>query len=79
MLSRIAPLRSLLKLAGTHAGPAPECPGKVALVSEAGHERDLSLRVRTVLQILLSQAAPCRFKNLPVTGSLRFELTLQHI
>ena len=35
----------LSKFAGSHASPAPEGTGKVALIRESEHERDLGLRV----------------------------------
>ena len=67
----------LLKLTGTHAGPAFERPGKITLVGKPRHECDLRLGVFAFFKITFCQESAGRFQDVPITRALRTQLPLQ--
>ena len=64
-------------LAGAYARPTLECSREFALIREPDHERNLCLRILTILQVLFREITTCRFENGSVTRAFRTELALQ--
>ena len=63
--------------ARTDAGPALECPRKIALVGKAYHEGDLRLGLVAVFEIMCRERSPSCLQNVSVTRTLSTKLPLQ--